>query len=51
MPFNQYLTAPVELTLRRTAGGAVRLHALPIRELDGLHRRAHTWRDVTLASP
>jgi fructan beta-fructosidase len=49
MPFNQFLTVPVELTLRRTAGGAVRLHALPIRELDVLHRRAHTWRDVTLA--
>ena len=49
MPFNQFLSFPVELTLRRAAGGAVRLHALPIRELDRLHRRAHRWSDLTVA--
>src|SRR5207302_5154989 len=36
MPFNQQMTVPCELTLRRTGDG-IRLFAIPVRELDTLH--------------
>ena len=48
MPFNQQLSFPVELTLRRLPAG-LRLCRRPVRELASLHARAHTWRDVALA--
>jgi len=43
MPFNQAFSLPTELTLRKTADG-VRMFAEPIRELDGLHGRKHTFK-------
>ncbi|MFH1731455.1 MAG: glycoside hydrolase family 32 protein [Planctomycetota bacterium] len=42
MPFNQAFTVPTELTLRETDDG-IRMFAEPIRELDGLHGKKHTF--------
>lgn len=39
MPFNQQMTLPVDLTLRRTPEG-LRLTARPVKELESLHREA-----------
>jgi fructan beta-fructosidase len=47
MPFNQQMTVPVELTLRRTPDGP-RMHAVPVRELATLRTKEHVWRDVEL---
>lgn len=44
MPFNQQMTLPTELTLRSTPGGP-RLFRLPVKELDVLRGKAHTWED------
>ena len=42
MPFNQCMTFPCELTLRTTPEG-VRLFSQPVKEIDLLHERTHTW--------
>jgi fructan beta-fructosidase len=47
MPFNQQMTVPVELTLRTTDDG-VRLFAVPVKEIETLHDKKHSWKDVTL---
>ena len=47
MPFNQCMLFPVELTLRPTEEG-LRLFAQPVREVQTLHERAYTWRDLTV---
>jgi len=47
MPFNQMMDFPVELTLRSTAEGP-RLFVLPIREIEALHGRKHTWSGLAL---
>jgi sucrose-6-phosphate hydrolase SacC (GH32 family) len=47
MPFNQQMTVPVELTLRTTDDG-VRLCVLPVKEIESLHGKKHSWKDVTL---
>jgi fructan beta-fructosidase len=49
MPFNQQMTVPCELTLRRTDEG-VRMFAEPVKELDALHGRKHAWRELSLGS-
>ncbi len=47
MPFNQRMTVPVSLSLRSTAEGP-RLFAEPVKELEGLRRRALRLPDATL---
>ncbi len=47
MPFNQQMTVPVELTLRSTEDG-LRLFALPVKELEGLHERKEVVKDARL---
>jgi len=47
MPFNQQMTVPCELTLRKTEEG-VRLFAVPVKEVEALRGKTHTWKDLTL---
>jgi fructan beta-fructosidase len=47
MPFNQQMTAPVELSLRTTPDG-VRLFAEPVKELAALRGKPRTLTDVIL---
>jgi fructan beta-fructosidase len=47
MPFNQQMTVPCELTLRRTSEG-VRLFAMPVKELDTLHAGERAWKNLLL---
>jgi len=47
MPFNQMMLFPVELTLRTTDDG-VRMFAEPVREIERLHEKRHSLKDVTL---
>jgi sucrose-6-phosphate hydrolase SacC (GH32 family) len=47
MPFNQMMGLPVELTLHTTPEG-LRLFAVPVRELAGLRRAAHSFEGVGL---
>jgi fructan beta-fructosidase len=49
MPFNQQMTVPVELTLR-TGGGAIRMFAEPVREVESLRERKHAWKEIKLES-
>jgi len=48
MPFNQAFSLPTELTLRKTGDG-IRMFAEPIRELDALHGKKHTFKAGALA--
>ena len=47
MPFNQQISFPCELTLRKTADG-LRIFRQPIRELDSLCASPKTWKDHPL---
>ena len=47
MPFNQQMTVPVQLTLRRGEGG-VRMHAEPVRELEQLRGERRSRRDLAV---
>ena len=47
MPFNQMMDFPVELTLRTTEEG-IRMFAVPVKEIEKLHAKQHTWRDKEL---
>ena len=47
MPFNQQMTFPVELTLRRTPAGP-RLCSRPVKEIAGLHKKKHAWADTVV---
>lgn len=47
MPFNQQMSFPCELTLRRTPDG-LRLYRYPIAELAALRAREHAWHDEEL---
>jgi len=47
MPFNQQMTVPRVLSLRTTADG-IRLFFEPVRELEQLRHKAHTWHDLVL---
>jgi fructan beta-fructosidase len=46
-PFNQQMTVPVELTLRTTDDGP-RLFAVPVKEIETLHERKQTWKELAL---
>ena len=47
MPFNQQMTFPCELTLRKTGDGVL-LHAEPVKEIEALHAVTHSWRSEEL---
>jgi len=47
MPFNQQMSFPRELTLRTTPEG-VRLLIKPVREIESLHTKKHTFTDLML---
>ena len=47
MPFNQQLLFPVELTLHTTDEG-LRMFACPVKEIESIHAKEHTWTDVQL---
>ena len=46
MPFNQQMTFPCELSLRRTEDG-VRMFARPVAELATLRVRSHSWHNLS----
>ena len=48
MPFNQSMTFPCELTLRRTAEG-LRLFSEPVREIATLYEQTRTWSNKTVS--
>jgi fructan beta-fructosidase len=47
MPFNQQMTVPCQLTLRKTPAG-VRLFAEPVPEVEQLRGKKHTWQETTV---
>ncbi len=47
MPFNQQMTVPVELTLRKTNDG-VRMFAEPVPELASLRTKTQEWKNFVL---
>ncbi|MBE3123969.1 MAG: GH32 C-terminal domain-containing protein [Planctomycetes bacterium] len=47
MPFNQCMLFPVELTLRTTDEG-LRLFAVPVREIEKLRGKSHSWKNEPL---
>ena len=47
MPFNQQMTFPCDLTLHARSG-SLRLSRKPAREIERLHRKSHTWKDLAL---
>ncbi|MBA7636941.1 Levanase [subsurface metagenome] len=47
MPFNQQMSIPCELTLRKFPKG-IRLCRLPVREIAKLRGRQYSWRDTAL---
>lgn len=47
MPFNQQMTIPCQLTLRKTAEG-IHLFAEPVREVETLRVKDHSWTDLAL---
>jgi len=49
MPFNQMMLFPTELKLTTTTDGP-RLLASPIREIDKLHLREHSWSSLSAAA-
>jgi sucrose-6-phosphate hydrolase SacC (GH32 family) len=42
MPFNQQMSFPCELTLRTTPEG-IRLFRQPVKEIETIHQKAHSW--------
>lgn len=47
MPFTQQLSFPTEVTLRTTPEG-LRMHRVPVREIDKLHQHASQWSDAII---
>jgi fructan beta-fructosidase len=47
MPFNQQMSFPCEMMLRSFPEG-LRICRLPVREIAGIHRKKHTWNNLTL---
>ncbi len=48
MPFNQLMLFPTEFRLVTTADGLC-MRVTPIREIDELHRKKHTWSSLSVA--
>jgi len=49
MPFNQQMSCPYELQLRKYGYHSYRIFPFPIREIDALRGQPRTWNDVTIA--
>ncbi len=47
MPFNQQMSVPRVLTLRTTPEG-IRLYMKPVKEIENLHEKEHSFSNVTL---
>jgi sucrose-6-phosphate hydrolase SacC (GH32 family) len=47
MPFNKYMTFPVELTLKNTDEG-IRVFTYPIKEIENLHSKKHVYENVVV---
>ena len=47
MPFNQQMTIPRTVTLRSTEEG-LRLFLYPVREIENVHAKKHTWSNLAL---
>lgn len=47
MPFNQQMSFPCELTLQTTLEG-IRLFRRPVREIENIHQKAHSWENQRL---
>ena len=47
MPFNQQMSFPCELTLRTTPEG-IRMYAKPVKEIENIHAKEHTWKNLAL---
>jgi len=47
MPFNQQMSFPCELTLRTTPEG-IRLFREPVKEIENLHQKEHSWNEEVL---
>jgi len=47
MPFNQQMSFPCELTLRTTPEG-IRMYRQPVKELENIHKKEHSWDTQTL---
>ena len=47
MPFNQQMLFPVELTLH-TADEGLHMFAYPVKEIENIHAKEHTWTNVEL---
>lgn len=47
MPFNKYMTFPVELTLKNTDDG-IRLFTYPVKEIEKLHSKKHVFENVMI---
>ncbi len=46
MPFNQQMSFPYELTLRKYGHSSYRLFALPVKEIESLRDTPHTWTNL-----
>jgi len=46
MPFNQQMSFPCEMKLRTSEG--LRICRLPVKEIEKLHAKEHSWNDVPL---
>lgn len=47
MPFSMIMLFPTELSLRTTDEG-IRMFAYPVKELENIHSKEHTWSDLRL---
>ena len=47
MPFNQQMTIPCELTLRKTTLG-IQMFAEPVKEIESLRSKSKSWKELTL---
>ncbi len=48
MPFNQQMSCPYELKLRRYGYNSYRLFALPVAEIEALRDKPHSWKNLAL---
>jgi len=49
MPFNQQMSFPADLTLRTTPAG-VRLFRRPVKEIESLYTKTHSFKNLSVAS-
>lgn len=49
MPFRSSFTVPMELSLRTTPGG-VKLHVLPVKEIESLHTKKYSYTNIYIGN-